>query len=450
MRTHSRSLAHGLFILALAAPAVSQASANAATSVKLASASTTGGAAGSAGSASAPQARGSVASPAKASGASNANARSKTPGSGVQPVNAGPKTTSKGFGASVLGKVPRNPVKNRDFSENPTILELDPPKRDLYTVTDNHGHYPEAIKNLLAAGLIKRKPSSPSKVEWAGGDATLIVTGDMIDKDLHVTGEGADGPTFSTDVIDLYRTLQQEAAAKGGKVIVIHGNHEGEFLADPENRFSMRNAEAKLGEGFAQELIDEGGKQRPQQVADGVDPQGRGQWLRNLPTGVKVRGLGFWGHGGDTRGMTTEKLSKTYERALEKDGYSARAFMGKNSILEAEAWYGTGPTNDTAKQYAAALGVPAIFFGHNPHKFDTWTGKKIIPQGKHGMIATDDGVLFGMDAGMADGRPGRVLHLQYNEKSGKWTPWSIKGNGKREKFDFKEKDLWREGGVPWE
>ena len=47
-------------------------------------------------------------------------------------------------------------------------------------------------------------------------------TGDMVDK----------GPR-ALDVLRLYQTLRVQARGAGGDVVVLAGNHEAEFLANP-------------------------------------------------------------------------------------------------------------------------------------------------------------------------------------------------------------------------
>ena len=70
---------------------------------------------------------------------------------------------------------------------------------------------------LGAAGLVDANHA------WSGGARTLIITGDVIDK-----GD------YSLPVLDII-TLTSEAELAGGRVVVTLGNHEAEFLADPEN-----------------------------------------------------------------------------------------------------------------------------------------------------------------------------------------------------------------------
>jgi hypothetical protein len=82
-----------------------------------------------------------------------------------------------------------------------------PPR--IVAVGDLHGDFVTWRKIASAAGLVG------SDGHWAGGRAILVQVGDMVDR----------GPDSLKIVRDLMR-LQKEASKKGGKVIVLTGNHE--------------------------------------------------------------------------------------------------------------------------------------------------------------------------------------------------------------------------------
>jgi hypothetical protein len=76
-------------------------------------------------------------------------------------------------------------------------------------VPDVHGAYTELVALLKATNLLD------ADLKWSGGDATLVSLGDLLDR----------GPR-SRDVLELMMRLQTEAAAHGGAVHVLLGNHE--------------------------------------------------------------------------------------------------------------------------------------------------------------------------------------------------------------------------------
>lgn len=72
-----------------------------------------------------------------------------------------------------------------------------------------HGDLSHALKILKTASLVDQRGY------WIGKDATLIQTGDIVDR----------GP----DTIAIYRlfdSLRAQAAAAGGEVVSLLGNHE--------------------------------------------------------------------------------------------------------------------------------------------------------------------------------------------------------------------------------
>lgn len=81
----------------------------------------------------------------------------------------------------------------------------------VFVTSDPHGHRDQLAATLHAAGLVDDAESAA----WSGGDATLWVLGDLMDR-------GPDG----IGTLDLVMRLQEEAADAGGEVGVVLGNHE--------------------------------------------------------------------------------------------------------------------------------------------------------------------------------------------------------------------------------
>ncbi|HUF71847.1 MAG TPA: metallophosphoesterase [Gammaproteobacteria bacterium] len=76
-------------------------------------------------------------------------------------------------------------------------------------IADIHGAY-DAFERIL-----KRADLVDDSLAWAGGDAHLVIVGDVLDR----------GPE-SRRALDLIRRLEQEAPAAGGRVHLVLGNHE--------------------------------------------------------------------------------------------------------------------------------------------------------------------------------------------------------------------------------
>lgn len=76
-------------------------------------------------------------------------------------------------------------------------------------IGDVHGAYDDFVGILQHVGLIDKQN------HWAGGKATFVQVGDLIDR----------GPK-PREVLDLMMALEKEAPAAGGRVISLLGNHE--------------------------------------------------------------------------------------------------------------------------------------------------------------------------------------------------------------------------------
>ena len=268
----------------------------------------------------------------------------------------------------------------RDFALHPAVYEQ-ACFTTLYAVSDVHGGYARLVALLARHGLVAAAPASPGAVAWTGGDATLVVTGDFVDR----------GPD-AVAVIDLLQALAMGAAAKHGQVVVTLGNHEAEFLAN------AANARAREPAGFATELL--AARLDPGAVARGEEPRGR--WLNELPLGARIGGW-FFAHAGHAKGRAVPALEQALRAALQTDGFASPEVIGPESILEARNWWEAAPGR--AAHDAAALGVGHIVMGHSPHAL-----------GPPGAIAVGEGgALFRIDVGMSplvDESAGALLRIK--------------------------------------
>jgi hypothetical protein len=79
----------------------------------------------------------------------------------------------------------------------------------IVAVADVHGAFPELVAILQRAQLID------ARLRWTGGSATLVQTGDVLDRGSR-----------SRECLDLVMQLEREAPRQGGKVVAMLGNHE--------------------------------------------------------------------------------------------------------------------------------------------------------------------------------------------------------------------------------
>ncbi len=276
------------------------------------------------------------------------------------------------------------PLFGRDWSQCPGVVTLQT-TQVVYALGDTHGDYDRMVALLAAGKLIDGVPASPAQVKWAGGNAILVVTGDLIDKWKH-----------SLDVIACLRALIASAAAQGGQVIISAGNHEAEFLADPQGSKTQE---------FAGELTAAG--IQPADVANGTDSAGIGQFLLCRPFGTRVNDW-FFSHAGSAKGRTFTQLGTDIQSGVDADGYNTKVLLGKQGLLEARMnppWWqrdGDKPLDSMARLlgYADALGVQHIVFGHQP---GTYTFNDGSTRKKGTLFQNFDGLVFLIDTGMSRG-----------------------------------------------
>jgi Calcineurin-like phosphoesterase len=117
-----------------------------------------------------------------------------------------------------------------------------------YVVSDVHGHVEPLVAALRQASLL-----DPDRA-WCGGGDRLTFMGDYFDR-------GPDGIA----VVDLVRRLQEEAAAAGGQVDALIGNHEILALGMSRFRDQLVGSEPWRDSSFARSWALNGGRLSDQQ-----------------------------------------------------------------------------------------------------------------------------------------------------------------------------------------
>jgi hypothetical protein len=250
-------------------------------------------------------------------------------------------------------------------SSNPGTVLIDDPGiySRVLAVSDVHGMYTPLLQLLRENELVD------DQSHWAGGKSLLIVIGDSIDK----------GPQ-SIEVLDLWIALSSEAAGAGGRVLVLLGNHEAEFLANPTD------SNAKASELFA-ELQAKGIPVR--ELTDSNFP--RGKFLRSLPVAARV-GKWLFCHSGFYPAMSWHDFTAKMAELTEHDNYSNELLTGVDSILEAKKWWEIGSNTRTELlSRLKANDFEGVVFGHQP--------KALNVKGRIAM--SEDGRLIKIDNGMA-------------------------------------------------
>jgi len=213
----------------------------------------------------------------------------------------------------------------------------------IVAVGDIHGSFDGLTSILQEAGILD------ADLKWAGGTDTYIQLGDLFDRGLKVR-----------EVADLVMRLQDEAAAAGGRVECILGNHETMNLtgfyrdSNPEvySTFVDSKSEKKrkklwsavkayrevwgdpTDEAAKQEWMDE----HPLgwvEYTEALAPKGvYGKWLRARPVAVMINDVLFI-HGGvspSVAGMTVDEINTAVAKEI-KTFDRARQYLVSKSLL---------------------------------------------------------------------------------------------------------------------
>ncbi len=289
----------------------------------------------------------------------------------------------------------------RDWNQYPAIVERDT-NNELVAIGDIHGGYDRLVALLTKAGLIKAEASARAGFTWTGGNRLMVCTGDLINKGNQALA-----------VLDLFMSLEAQARAAGGELIVTLGNHEVTFLGNPG---------AKKAEEFEDEL--EARKIDPLTLPRGESPYG--VWLMTRAYAARVNDW-FFSHSGNTSGKTLDQLAQEFRAAVEKGDW--KSLLGEDSLLESEKWWkGQGGAKELLDKNLASVKARHFVFGHDPGAFE---GFGAIQQDK-------DGRLVLIDVGMSpavDYSKGALLFINTTKES-QTVATSVDADGNK-------KEIWR-------
>ena len=224
---------------------------------------------------------------------------------------------------------------------------------------DVHGAYTELTTLLKKAGVVD------ADLRWAAGMTHVVSLGDLLDR-------GAD----SRKVMDLLMRLQQEAAAAGGRMHVVLGNHEamnvlgdlryvdaGEYAAylpneDAALRTSRREAFMARNPGTTAQDFERLFPPGYFGHRELLGATGRyGEWLLGLPAVIVINDTVYM-HGGPSsrlQGMSLEQLDAAYRAALA-DYLDAEKTLSEAGLLFFEDDYGKRPELAAARLAAMTEG----------------------------------------------------------------------------------------------
>ena len=217
-------------------------------------------------------------------------------------------------------------------------------------VGDIHGDFDSFVSLLQHCGL------TDAQHHWTGGTATLVQTGDILDR-------GAK----PREVLDLLMSLQKQAPKKGGRVVVLLGNHEvmnimGDLryvTAENYASFAGKNATkleesafreylawrhdhasllATIPQAFPDTTQAEWMARHPAgfiEQREAFSPEGKyGKWLRERPAVAELERIVFV-HGGLDPSLSSMKLEDMDRRVHEElNGFDrAKAFLVAQHLI---------------------------------------------------------------------------------------------------------------------
>ncbi|MFO1393078.1 MAG: metallophosphoesterase [Steroidobacteraceae bacterium] len=224
---------------------------------------------------------------------------------------------------------------------------------------DVHGAYAELVALLQSVGVVD------GDLRWSAGRTHVVSLGDLLDR-------GDD----SRKVMDLLMRLQQEAAAAGGQLHVVVGNHEAMNVLGDLRYVSRGDYAAYVGDED-EAIRDEQRKQylvRNPGSSDAdfdrtfppgyfgqrklLGPDGKyGRWILAQPAIIVVNDTVYM-HGGPSRalgGRRIAQLDRDYDAAVT-DYLAAESALRDAGLLEPEDAYGRRPDLAQARLGAMPAG----------------------------------------------------------------------------------------------
>jgi len=239
----------------------------------------------------------------------------------------------------------------------------------LWAISDIHGRLDDLEQLLVASGLCVKEAE---RTAWnpAKPRQLLLVVGDLLN-----------GGKDSVGVVLLLEELQAQAVKAGSRVVVLTGNHEVEFLANPASasRSLLRSAR-RAGFGPKKGLTGEQLARSP-----------IGDYLRKLPVAAFV-GTWLFAHGGYIDAEDEVPAMQAYFAALSaavtRPDYPV--LLDRHSILEYHNWWADKRKRKRMRARLRVLGLNGLVIGHDPDAL-----------GLRGTIGIDrDGWLMKLDTGM--------------------------------------------------
>ena len=250
-------------------------------------------------------------------------------------------------------------------------------------LSDIHGQFGLLRRLLRAHGIIDQDE------RWSFGDGALVVGGDVFDR----------GPQV-TEALWLLYGLQQQAAAAGGAVHVVLGNHEAMVLYGDLRYVNPKYLETATRLG------------RPYPALFGPDSV-LGQWLRTRPQMLRLGDTLFL-HGGIAPenldlALAIDATNAAYDGSLglpkaqlKADPATARLYDGKRSPIWYRGYFNGELDTAAVGALVGKLGLQRIVVGH------TTIGE---------VASFHDGRIIAIDSAIKRGKSGQLLFIETGKLS---------------------------------
>ena len=254
-------------------------------------------------------------------------------------------------------------------------------QRRRFVLSDPHGHV-DVLRSVLAEGGLV-----DSDGHWAGGDTRLFVLGDFFDR-------GPDG----VGVVDLIMRLEAEAAAAGGAVASLIGNHEALTIGMLRFGSGSPTGESQLAQMFASSWLRNGGQTSDQERLTDEHVA----WLTGLPSIIVDDDLLLL-HSDTVEylawGDTVDEINAAVRAALTGDA-ADDAWLCWQRLTDRYAFMGDEGAA-VARDLTTTLGGSRIVHGHSilPDLLG------VAPAEVTGPWSYADGLVLAIDGGLYAGGP---------------------------------------------
>ncbi|SDB25821.1 Calcineurin-like phosphoesterase [Flavobacteriaceae bacterium MAR_2010_188] len=272
-------------------------------------------------------------------------------------------------------------VVTKDLPANAFPLKFEKKKSSYNNVSkvaalsDIHGQYD------LFVEILKNNQIVTDSLEWNFGNGNLVIVGDVFDRGAKVN-----------EVLWLIYDLEKQAAAKGGAVHYILGNHEYMILEgemgyiNPKYRTTMRLLQMNYKDLYGPNTV-------------------MGRWLRSKSTILKINGITYV-HGGISKNLLKEgykmdKINNVMVQAIDKPDSlkthkNTKVFFENDGPIWYRGYFYDNLPDEEISEILSKTKSNHIIVGHCSNEE---------------IIKLYDGKIYGVDSSIKNGEYGEILFI---------------------------------------